>query len=404
MEPLFSTSLNDVAETFGLSERSRELLERADRAADELLLPHAEGYLERRVVEAIPRILAEYGLLGLPVSRDYGGEGADMLTYSLAMQRLGQVGMSVVSFTSVHTSLGSYTIEQWGTEEQKTILREATKGRKILAFALTEPEAGSDPSSLKTSYQKKDGRFILTGEKYLITNGGLADLVLVFARSKDDGRISCFLVDTELDGFHVDLELKEKIGLFPSDTAMFSLENCEVKAESLLGEEGRGLTVAYTSLMSGRLGVASGCLGVIDDCLNSVIERAQTRVQHGKLIGKHQLVQQHVAAIAMDREMARWPTYLAALAKEKFNHASTDRGLRAEADHRIAIAKRIASRCAFDSADRAVQVFGGFGYSLLSSAGRHFCDVRVTRLYEGTDEILDLKIASALLGPEFEAF
>jgi alkylation response protein AidB-like acyl-CoA dehydrogenase len=174
--------------------------------------------------------------------------------------------------------------------------------------------------------------------------------------------------------------------------------------EGMLGTEGKGLSIAYTSLMSGRLGVSSGSLGVIDSCLNSALERARTRRQHGKEIGKHQLIQSHISAITLNREQARWPTYVAALAKQRYNGNQQDRTLRGEADFKIAIAKRIASKCSLDSADRAVQVFGGFGYSILSGPARHLCDSRVTRIYEGTDEILDLKIASTALGKGFEAY
>jgi alkylation response protein AidB-like acyl-CoA dehydrogenase len=404
VEKLFASGLEEVSRVFNFKP-SRELLERVEKAAEELIVPEVEHYLEHRFDEQIPIILSKHALTGLPISRKYGGEGADMLTYSLCIQRLGQLGMSVVSFVSVHTSLCGFTIQQWGNEEQKGhYLAEATSGKRILAFALTEPTAGSDPGALETSYSRDDGKFILNGEKYLISNGGIANDILVFARNKADGQISCFIVNSKSDGFRIEMELKEKIGLFTSNTVMFSLSDVEVKKEDMLGLEGKGLTIAYTSLMSGRLGVSSGSLGIIDDCLNSVLERAKTRKQHGKEIGKHQLIQSHIAAITADREQARWPTYMAAIAKQRYNENHQNKELRAEADYRIALAKRIASKCAFDASDRAVQVFGGFGYSILSSPARHFCDSRVTRIYEGTDEILDLKIASTQLGPDYQAF
>lgn len=152
------------------------------------------------------------------------------------------------------------------------------------------------------------------------------------------------------------------------------------------------------------MGVASGCIGVIEGSLSASANRARERVQHGKQIGKHQLIQRHIAEIRQNLEMARWSVYFAALRKAEYEKNPSDKKLRVEVDLRISLAKKIASRLAFESADRAVQVFGGFGYSLLSPAGRLFCDSRVTKIYEGTDEIQKLKIAASVLGEGFEAF
>jgi alkylation response protein AidB-like acyl-CoA dehydrogenase len=200
------------------------------------------------------------------------------------------------------------------------------------------------------------------------------------------------------------MRLEEKIGLFTSDTAMLELNNCKIPKENLLGQPGKGLHVAYSALLNGWIGIGSGCVGIIEDCLNSVIERAKSRVQHGKPIGKHQLIQHHLANITMNLEMARWPTYAAAAEKSKLDATPTDLELRNKVDLQSAIAKRIASRLAYESADLAVQIFGGFGYSLLSPVARHLCDARVARIYEGTDEIMELKIASLVLGKGFEAY
>ena len=181
-------------------------------------------------------------------------------------------------------------------------------------------------------------------------------------------------------------------------------KDVKVPKENILGVASKGHWVAYTGLISGRIGVATGCVGVMEECLNVVIERAKTRWQHGKPIGKHQLVQMHIVQIAMNLEMARWPTYVAAFKVSEWEKDPFNRELRLDLDQASALAKRIASGLAFDSADRAVQVFGGFGYSILSRAGRHFLDTRAARLYEGTDEIMGLKIASGVLGREFEAY
>ncbi len=259
---------------------------------------------------------------------------------------------------------------------------------------------------MKTSFESKGGSYVINGTKYLITNGERANAVIVFAREKGnpDGGITAFLVDTKSEGFSVAMELREKMGLFTSDTAMLEFDNLEVSEENVLGPRGKGLHVAYSALLNGRLGIAAGCVGIIEGCLNAVLDRARERVQFGKPIGKHQLIQKHIAEIRQNLEMARWPTYFAAVRKAEYEKDMDNRELLAEMDLRASLAKKIASRFAFESADHAVQVFGGFGYSLLSPVGRLFCDSRVTRIYEGSDEIQELKIASSLLGKGFEAF
>ena len=404
MEKLFEKSVMDLSRLVRFSDASMELLERVDKASEELLLPEVEHYIARKFNEQTPLLLQKHNLLGMPVAEEYGGLGADALTYTLAMERLGQLGMGVITFMDVHISLGQLTLQQWGTTDQKSrYLEPATSGKKILAYALTEPEAGSDPASLKTTYELKDGHYVLNGEKYLISNGSIANALIVFARSKSSG-ISAFIVDSDSEGFSVSMRLEEKLGLFTSDTAMLEFRDCKVPKENMLGREGKGMAVAYSALVNGRYAIAAGCVGVLEDCLNAVTERARQRVQHGKEIGKHQLIQRHIAEIAINLEMARWPTYIAALKKMEHDRKPDDIELRGEVDSYSALAKRIASKLAFEGADRAVQIFGGFGYSILSSVGRHFLDSRVCRIYEGTDEVLDLKIASSILGKEFEAY
>jgi alkylation response protein AidB-like acyl-CoA dehydrogenase len=389
-----------------LSEGQLKILERVDEASQELYLPEFEHYLAHKYNEETPKILKKYGLMGLTVSPDFGGLGADSLTWALALERLGQVGMGVVTFVDVHCLLAAVAIEQWGSDYlKKQYLVPAAKGDKILAYGLTEPEAGSEPTGLKTNYEERDGGYVLNGTKYLISNGSIADSLVIFAypKGKTQG-MSAFVVDSKSQGFSVAMHLEEKIGLFTSDTAMLELANCKVPKENLLGQPGKGLHVAYSALLNGRIGIGAGCVGVIEDCLTAVIERAKSRVQHGKLIGKHQLIQRHISNIAMNLTMARWPTYVAALEKTNLDAEPANLELRNQVDLQSAIAKRIASRMAYESADLAVQVFGGFGYSLLSPVARHLCDTRVARIYEGTDEIMELKIASLILGKGFEAY
>ncbi|HUK28549.1 MAG TPA: acyl-CoA dehydrogenase family protein [Candidatus Acidoferrales bacterium] len=406
MEERFSESVRLASQLDELNDDQLAILERVDEACGELFLPEFEHYVARKFNPETREVLRKYGLMGLTVSKDYGGMNADPLTWALALERFGQLGMGVVTFVDVHCLLASLAVQHWGSEVQKkTYLMSAARGEKVLAYGLTEPEAGSDPASLKTSYEERDSGYVLNGTKYLISNGSVADSLVIFAypKGKSEG-LSAFIVDSKSEGFSVAMRLEEKIGLFTSDTAMLEMVDCKIPKENLLGQAGKGLHVAYSALLNGRIGIASGCVGIIQDCINSATERVKSRIQHKKPIGKHQLIQRHISNLAMNLEMARWPTYFAAVEKMRLDANSTDLELRHKVDLQSAIAKRVASRLAYDSADSAVQVFGGFGYSLLSPVARHLCDSRVARIYEGTDEIMDLKIASLVLGKGFEAY
>jgi alkylation response protein AidB-like acyl-CoA dehydrogenase len=195
-----------------------------------------------------------------------------------------------------------------------------------------------------------------------------------------------------------------KLGMFTADTGMFELADHPVPAENLLGVEGNGFRIAMGTLVSGRLSVAAGCLGVIEDCLAEALAYSRSRRQHGKPIAQHQLVQEHIAHIELQRAATQAMVDVAAAARRVSDQAPLDAALFAEADLRVAEAKFFASNAAWDAADRAVQVFGGRGFSELYRVGRHLQDVRVCRIYEGTDEIMKLKIAAALLGKEHAAF
>jgi alkylation response protein AidB-like acyl-CoA dehydrogenase len=254
------------------------------------------------------------------------------------------------------------------------------------------------------TYRRKGDVFLLNGEKYLISNGGIAGVIVTFAYPEGrTGRISAFLVETGGLGFSSE-SLEPKVGNVTADTVRFALSDYAVPAANLLGAEGEGLAIAMDALVGGRLSVAAGCLGVIEDCLAEVVAHAKARHQHGKPIARHQLVQQHIAEIEMHRVTTEALVLRAAEAKDASLAAPGDAALRARADRQAAQAKLHAARASCDAADRAVQVFGGRGFLEAFRPGRHFQDSRVTRLYEGTDEILTLKIAAAVLGKEYAAF
>ncbi len=407
MKTVVDTGFADLSQmNFDISDEQKLVLDEVDRACRELRPFEDEAYLAGKFNQHLIPIFKKAQLLGLPISRQYGeGQGADVLTYALALERIGQEGTGVRTFLSGHVSLGQITIQKWGNEDQKKrYLPPATKGEKIMCFGLTEPTAGSDPASLRASFEEKGNYFLLNGNKAWISNGSIADVAVVFAypKSKPEG-MCAFIVEKGFEGYSSQQQ-KHKLGMPTSDTGSIFLDNCKVPKENMLGPQGKGLGIAYSGLMSGRLSVAAGCLGVIEDCINEAVNYARQRVQHGKQIGKHQLVQRHIGIMATNVEAAKNLVYKAALLKQKSDEQPENKDLREHADIMIAKAKYFASNVSYDAADRTVQIFGSSGYSFETRAPRHLVDTRVCRIYEGTDEIMVQRIAVGLLGPDFEAY
>jgi Acyl-CoA dehydrogenases len=362
-------------------------------------------YLEHRFNDQAIGLAKKHNLLGMAVDREYGGRGADARVYCDALKRIGREGSGLRTLFSAHSSIGQYPISRFGTAEQKQrYLPASARGERIMAFGLTEPDAGSNPLEMKTTYRPAGEDYVLNGIKYLISNGGIADTIVVFAYPEGSaGRISAFILDTDGPGIERE-DLTAKLGLPTSNTAMFQLTNYAVPAGNLLGKEGDGLRVAMATLVSGRLSVAAGCLGVIEDCLHEAVQYAKERQQHGKAIARHQLVQEHIAEIEMARQTTAAMLACAIEAKSASDDDPANKDLYERADILVAQAKYHASNAACQAADRAIQVFGGRGYSELFRPARHWQDVRVCRIYEGTDEILKLKIAASILGKEYAAF
>ncbi len=407
MKTIAGTGIDDLSQmNFDVSEEQKLILDEVDRACRELRPFEDEAYLAGKFNQYLVPIFKKAQLLGLPISRLYGeGQGADILTYALALERIGREGTGVRTFLSGHVSLGQLTVQKWGSEEQKErYLPPATKGERVMCFGLTEPTAGSDPASLRTSFEDKGTHYLLNGSKAWISNGSIADAAVIFAYPKGKREGMCaFIVEKGFEGYSSQQQ-KHKLGMPTSDTGSIFLDNCRVPKENLLGLIGKGLGVAYSGLMSGRLSVAAGCLGVIEDCIEEAVSYAKQRVQHGKLIGKHQLVQRHIGIMSTNLEAAKNLVYKAALLKQKSDEQPGHVEVREAADVMIAKAKYFASNASFDAADRAVQIFGSSGYSFETRAPRHLVDTRVCRIYEGTDEIMVQKIAVSLLGTDFEAY
>ena len=348
---------------FDVSEEQSLILEQVDRACREFRPIEDKYYLERRVNDQVVPFFSKAHLLGLPVSKRYGdGQGADMVTYALAVERIGREGTGLRTFFSVHMALGEMTIQHWGTEEQKArILPAATKGDAVLAFGLTEPNAGSDPASLTTYFEEKGGKYLISGQKMWISLGSTAKYVLVFAypKGKREG-MNGFIVDTGSTGYKAEL-IPHKLGLPTADTSTLYLDKVEASKEDVVGPPGKGMSVALSGLMNGRLSVAAGCVGVIQDCLDESVRYAGVRFQHGKLIGKHQLVQRHIGRIALSLEASKLLLLKAASIKQKYEEDPTNRELRDATDLACTRAKYFAANASFDAANRAVQGFGANG-------------------------------------------
>ena len=391
---------------FDVSEEQAMVLEQVDRACREFRPIEDKCYLDHRINDQVRTFFAKAHLLGLPVSKKYGdGQGADMMTYALAVERIGREGTGLRTFFSVHMALGEMTIQHWGTEEQKArLLPPTTRGDKILAFGLTEPNAGSDPASLTTYFEEKGGKYYLTGQKMWISLGSTANQILVFAypKGKREGMCS-FVLDTSTSGYKADL-IPHKLGLPTADTSTVYLDKAEVSRDDMLGPRGKGMSVALSGLMNGRLSVAAGCVGVIQDCLDEAVRYAGVRFQHGKLIGKHQLIQRHIGLMSLNLDAARLLLLKAAFVKQKYEENPKSAELRDATDQAITKAKYFAANASFDAANRAVQVFGANGYSFENRPARHLADSRVTMIYEGANEILEQKIALGSLGKSFEAY
>jgi alkylation response protein AidB-like acyl-CoA dehydrogenase len=415
---------------FNISTQQESFLKQVDNTCKIIRPYEEECYLQEKFNDKVISEFAKIGMLGCPISREYGGLGYDILSYVLAIERIGQEGSSMRTFFSAHTSLAQMTLQSWATEEQKKeYLPKTTTGDSIMAFALTEPGAGSDPSSMTTKFEST-GRdhYILNGKKHWVGNGTFADIILVFAKgvntnNNDSGKVSAFIVDTNsCPGLRVQ-EMKNKLGLLTVKNAEIYFENCIVSKKNLLGPKGKGLSVAYSGLIDGRLSVAAGALGVMQDCLEESITYSKRREQHGSVLAKKQLIQEHIAIMAVNIESSKWLIYRAAIASQKLhdyvehfkaieddwlsklnNNNKQYSSLRQEADRLAAIAKFHATNAAFDTSNRAVQIYGASGYRKTTRVARHFLDSRAITIYEGTNEILELKIASMMLGKGYTAY
>jgi len=331
-----------------------------------------------------------YALMGMMVPPEHGGSGAGAVSYSLALQEIAYACASTAVTMSV-ANLSTEPLLHFGTEEQKEkYLLPLAAGQKLGAFAITEPDAGSDPSSMTTSAEEKDDHYLINGRKIFITNGSYADVINLIARTdsqKGNRGLSAFLIEKGMPGFSIGKK-EEKLGLRASDTVELVFDDCRVPKENLLGKKGQGFKVAMTALDSGRIGIASQSLGIARACLDEAVNYSQNRRQFGKAISSFQAIQWMIADMATQIEAAYWLTLAAANQKD----------LGVPFTKEASMAKLFASELANRAAYKALQIHGGYGYMAEYKIERLYRDARVTTIYEGTSEVQRIVIAREFLG------
>ena len=352
-----------------------------------------EPFIERMEQGEVPREIikkmGELGLMGITVPEQYGGAEMDFTSYVIAINELSKVSAVVGVILSVHTSVGTNPILYFGNEEQKNkYIPKLATGEYLGAFCLTEPSAGSDAGALKTKAVKKDDHYVLNGSKVFITNGGEADVNIVFAStdpSQGSRGITAFIVEKDTPGFIVGKDEK-KMGLHGSRTVQITFEDMKIPVENRLGEEGEGFKIAMANLNTGRIGIATQALGIAEAAFEAAVEYAKERVQFGKPIAANQGVGFKLADMGTAVEASRLLVYRAASLREK--------GL--PCGKEASMAKLFASKTVVDVAIEAVQVFGGYGYTEDYPVERYFRDAKITEIYEGTSEIQKIVISKHL--------
>lgn len=360
-----------------------------DFATKEVEPTAAERDEEERFDREIFDKMAELGLTGIPWPEEYGGIGSDYVSYVIAVEELSRICASTGVTLSAHLSLASWPIYKYGTEEQKkTFLHRLAIGEALGAYALSEPGSGSDAAAMKTTAVEDGNNYVLNGSKVWITNGGVADLYLVFA--KTDGTaghkgISAFIVEKGTEGF-TSGKKEKKLGIRSSPTTELIFENCRVPKENMLGAEGEGFKIAMTTLDGGRNGIAAQALGIAQGALDAAVDYAKEREQFGKPIAANQGISFKLADMATDVESSRLLTYQAAWLESEgkpYGKAS-------------AMSKLFAGDAAMRITVEAVQVFGGYGYTKDYPVERYMRDAKITQIYEGTNEIQRLVIGRML--------
>ncbi|MHA6258964.1 acyl-CoA dehydrogenase [Sporosarcina sp. CAU 1771] len=360
-----------------------------DFAEKEVAPTAAERDEEERFDMVLFEKMAALGLTGIPWPEEYGGIGSDYLAYVIAVEELSRVCASVGVTLSAHTSLAGWPVYKYGTEEQKQkYLRPMAEGTKIGAYGLTEPASGSDAGAMRTTAKLDGDDYMLNGSKIFITNGGIADIYVVFAVTNASGKrpeTSAFIVEKDFPGFSVGKK-ERKLGIRSSPTTEIMFDNCRVPKENLLGNIGDGFVIAMKTLDGGRNGIAAQAVGIAQGALDASVGYAKEREQFGKPIAANQGIGFKLADMATATEASRLLTYQAAwLESNNLPYGKES-----------AMAKLMAGDTAMKVTTEAVQVFGGYGYTKDYPVERFMRDAKITQIYEGTQEIQRLVISRML--------
>jgi len=334
--------------------------------------------------------MAEMGLTGIPFPEEYEGAGMDNLSYAIGVEELSRVCASSGVLISAHTSLCSWPIYNFGTEEQKhQYLAPLASGEKIGAMGLTEPAAGSDAGATKTTAVADGEEYVLNGSKIFITNGYVADIYVIIAatdKSKKHKGLSAFIVEKGTPGFTFGKK-EHKMGIRASATYELVFENCRIPKANLLGDEGMGFKIIMMTLDGGRIGIASQALGIAQGAYEEALKYSKIREQFGKPISANQGIQWMLADMATRIEAARLLVYQAAYLKDNKQPYSKE----------AAMAKLYASECAMWVTTKAVQILGGYGYTREYPVERMMRDAKITEIYEGTSEVMRMVISANIL-------
>lgn len=336
------------------------------------------------------RQMAEYGMMGMGFPKELGGSGTDYLTYIMAVEELGKACATTSVVLSAHTSLCCAPIYEFGTPQQKEkFLPDLLSGRKIGAFGLTEPNAGTDSSAQQTVAVKDGEDYIINGSKIFITNGGVADTFVIFAmtdRAKGNKGITAFVIEKGMPGFSIG-KLEDKLGIRGSSTTELIFEDMRVPAANMLGKEGRGFGVAMKTLDGGRIGIAAQALGIAEGALASAVSYMKERKQFGKPLSAFQGLQWYVAEMQTNVDAAKLLVYRAAMQKQTGKPYSVE----------AAQAKLFASETAMAVTTKSLQILGGYGYTKEYPLERMMRDAKITEIYEGTSEVQKMVIAGSVL-------
>lgn len=375
---------------FSLSKENLLLKQLYEKFAENEVKPLAEELdaEERFPVETVKK-MAKLGLMGIPFPKKYGGQGADILGYAMAIEELSKVCATTGVILSAHVSLCAAPIFEYGTEEQKQkYLVSLAKGDKLGAFGLTEPGAGTDAAMQQTKAVLDGDNYILNGNKIFITNAGYADVYIIIAmtdKSKGTKGCSAFIVEKDFKGFSVGAKEK-KMGIKGSSTCELIFENCAVPKENLLGKEGEGFKIAMNTLDGGRIGIAAQALGIAEGAIAEAIKYTKERKQFGKSIFSFQNSQFELADMCTKTEAAKLLVYQAAYAKQnKIPYSKL-----------AAMAKLFAAEVSSDVTRRCVQLLGGYGYIREYQVERMMRDAKITEIYEGTSEVQKMVISAHL--------